>query len=148
LLGLAGTRGMAAACFLATMPHYAIQSPNPRASKAVVHVFEQILNTTVDMAELDSAIAESDRVLGEFEDRVNAAIQSLKRQFEERGGETEEEGEEPPEPHELMDRVEGLFEMVQRDKSKAPMLKEELDRWGLFSLYEDRFLDLFDKNKH
>ena len=148
LLGLAGTRGMAAACFLATMPHYAIQSPNPRASKAVVHVFEQILNTTVDMAEIDAAIAESDRVLGEFEERVNAAIQSLKRQFEERGGESEEEGEESPEPHEVMDRIEGLFEMVQHDKAKAPMLKEELDRWGLFSLYEDRFLDLFDKNKH
>ncbi len=149
LLGLAGTRGMAAACFLATMPHYAIQTPNPRASKAIVHVLERILNTTVDMAEIDSTIAESDKVLGEFEERVNAAIQSLKRQFEERGVESddESEGEDVPEPHQVMDRIEGLFAMVERDKSKAPMLKEELDRWGLFSLYEDRFLDLFDKKR-
>jgi hypothetical protein len=146
LLGLAGSRDLPAACFLATMPHYAVQTPNPKASKAVIQVFERILNTSVDMVEIDVAIAEADRVLGEFESRVNEAIQALRQQAE-RGESRQESEEQQPEPHELMDRVERLFEQVGRDRSKAGMLKEELDRWGLFHLYEDRFLDLFDKNR-
>ena len=146
LLGLAGSRGLPAACFLATMPHYAVQTPNPKASKAVVHVLERVINTSVDMAEFDAAIAESDRVLGEFENRVNEAIQALKRQAE-RGAPEEETEEQQPEPHEIMDRVERLFELVQHDRSKASLLKEELDRWGLFHLYEDRFLDMFGKKE-
>lgn len=144
LLGLAGSRGLPAACFLATMPHYAVQTPYPKASKAVVQVIQRLLNTSVDMTEIDTAIGESDRVLSEFESRVNEALQALKRQFEGQGEEQPEE-EETPEPHEVMERIERMFEMVQRDKSKAPALKAELDRLGLFHLYEDRFLDLFDK---
>lgn len=145
LLGLAGSRNLPAACFLATMPHYAVQTPNPKASRAVVQVFERILNTSVNMAEIDEAIAETDRVLGEFESRVNAAIEAFKQQAEQ--SESREDEERRPEPHEIMDRIERLFETVQRDRSKAGLLKEELDRWGLFNLYEDRFLDLFDKNR-
>lgn len=39
--------------------------------------------------------------------------------------------------------IEELFNQVRRDRSKAGELKMELDRWGLFSEYEDRFYDLF-----
>jgi predicted ATP-grasp superfamily ATP-dependent carboligase len=158
LLGLARQRGLSAACFLATMPQYAIESPNPRASKAVVHVFERILNTTVDMAELDGAIRESEKMLGEFEDRVSEAVRSLRSSVEhdepdeesepdEQEPERGPEREERPEPHVLMERIERLFEAAQSDRSQAMRLKRELDRWGLFGLYEDRFLDLFERRK-
>lgn len=146
LLGLAGSRGLPAACFLATMPHYAVQTPNPKSSKAVLRVFERLLGTDVDMRDIDDAIAETDRLLGEFEARVNAALQAMKQQAE--TGEDEAPREEDnPEPHEVMDRIEQLFDEVGRDRSKAGLLKEQLDRWGLFKLYEDRFLDIFDKNQ-
>ncbi len=36
-----------------------------------------------------------------------------------------------------------LFEQAQQDRSKAYELKRELDRLGVFTEYEDRFLDLF-----
>ena len=147
LLGLAGSRGLPAACFLATMPHYAVQTPNPKSSKAVLRVFEHLLGTTVDMHDIDDAISETDRLLGEFETRVNAALQAMKQQAE-AGDEESAREEENPEPHEVMDRIEELFEEVGRDRSKAGMLKERLDRWGLFKLYEDRFLDIFDKNQN
>ncbi len=146
LLGLAGTRGLPAACFLATMPHYAVQTPNPKASKAIVHVFEQILNVTVDMTEINEAIKRTDRLLGEFESRVNAALQNLKQQAA--AGDEQAEAEEQPEPHEIMAHIEKLFEVAEHDRSKAGLLKQELDHWGLFKLYEDRFLDLFDKKKN
>ena len=50
-------------------------------------------------------------------------------------------------PPDLLQRVEKLFEEASGDREKAVLLKQELDRWGLFHLYEDRFLDLFDKQR-
>jgi hypothetical protein len=46
-------------------------------------------------------------------------------------------------PAEARTRIEELFRMVARGECDPGELKEELDRWGLFSEYEDRFLSLF-----
>ena len=43
----------------------------------------------------------------------------------------------------MRERIELLFDTAMQDISRAADLKNELDRWGLFSEYEDRFLDLF-----
>jgi hypothetical protein len=147
LLGLAHQRHMAAACFLATMPQYAVETPNPKASKAIIQVFQRILNKTIDPGEIDVAIAEVDRVLREFETRVTAAIQELKQRAEELADVTDQDKdpEARPEPQEVMERIEQLFEEAHRDRSKAVILKQELDRWELFNMFEDRFLDLFGK---
>jgi proteasome assembly chaperone (PAC2) family protein len=40
-------------------------------------------------------------------------------------------------------RIEQLFEEARAEPRRALALKEELDRLGVFKLYEDRFLDLF-----
>jgi len=150
LLGLAAQRGMPAACLLATMPHYAIEAPNPKASRALIQVFQRILNTSVDMAEIDDAVRSADRMFKDFESKVNEAIQQLKQNLgartEGQGGEGQEP-EDRPEPHDLMERVEKLFEEARGDREKAVLLKQELDHWGLFHLYEDRFLDLFEKQR-
>jgi hypothetical protein len=63
----------------------------------------------------------------------------------------EEETEFTPQPEEPRispadeRRIERLFEAARQDRSKAYELKGELDRLGVFDLYEDRFLDLFKK---
>jgi len=148
LLGLAGQRGMPAACLLATMPHYAIEAPNPKASRALIQVFQRILNTSVDMNEIDDAVHQADKMFKDFEAKVNEAIQQLKENLGARPEGQQAEGEQPedrPEPQHLMERVEKLFEEAGGDREKAVLLKQELDRWGLFHLYEDRFLDLFEK---
>ncbi|MDY6833665.1 MAG: hypothetical protein SVY53_02545 [Chloroflexota bacterium] len=41
--------------------------------------------------------------------------------------------------------IENLFKQAEVDVSRATELKQELDRWGFFYEYEDRFLDLFRK---
>lgn len=43
-------------------------------------------------------------------------------------------------------RIEGLFEMVAKGDLEPAVLKTELDRWGVFEEYQDRFLKMF-KNK-
>ena len=42
-------------------------------------------------------------------------------------------------------KIEELFRKAYRGECEPGLLKEELDRWGLFSDYEDRFLSLFRK---
>jgi hypothetical protein len=42
-------------------------------------------------------------------------------------------------------RIEELFRQVSRGETAPEVLKEELDRWGLFDEYEDRFLNIFRK---
>ena len=46
-------------------------------------------------------------------------------------------------PREARQRIESLFELVKRGEIEPYELKRELDRWGLFPEYEDRFLRLF-----
>ncbi|MBI4974838.1 MAG: hypothetical protein HZC19_03435 [Candidatus Omnitrophica bacterium] len=46
-----------------------------------------------------------------------------------------------------MEKIEKLFLEAKQDKKKASVLKRELDRWDLYKLYEDRFLDLFKENQ-
>jgi hypothetical protein len=50
-------------------------------------------------------------------------------------------------PPYIVDKIEKLFTEAAEDKSKAILLKGELDRWDLYMLYEDRFLDLFRKEQ-
>jgi len=46
-------------------------------------------------------------------------------------------------PQDARNYIEDLFEQVRTDLSRAPYLVNELNRWDLFSEYEDRFLALF-----
>lgn len=44
-------------------------------------------------------------------------------------------------------RIEDLFHQVSAGESEPGVLKAELDRWGLFPEYEDRFFSLFKKGR-
>lgn len=44
-------------------------------------------------------------------------------------------------------RIDELFRRVSRGESEPHQLKEELDRWGLFEEYEDRFFAIFKKER-
>jgi hypothetical protein len=48
-------------------------------------------------------------------------------------------------PQGARDYIEELFEQAGRDLSRAPELVVELNRWGLFSEYQDRFFALFKR---
>lgn len=44
-------------------------------------------------------------------------------------------------------RIEAMFSAVKRGELNPSELKAELDRWGVFREYEDRFLDLFRRRR-
>lgn len=46
-------------------------------------------------------------------------------------------------PRQARFALEQLFREASAERSKVPLLEAELRRWGVFSEYQDRFLDLF-----
>ena len=141
LLGLANERGIEAACLLATLPHYAIGVPNPKSSRAIVGMFSNIFNISIDMTVLNESVNEMNSRLSIIEERIRDVFSSQEENEEEDIPETPSKRV----PDKIIEKIERLFEEVKADRSKAPVLKKELDRWNLYELYEDRFLDIFRK---
>lgn len=141
MLGFAAKKGIDAICLLATMPHYAISLPNPKASSAIIEALNRLLNISIDVRELSGYIKDMEERMAAIEDKVKDVIA------------IEEEPRESHPHHEkkipgyIMERIERLFVEAKEDRNKASSLKSELDRWDLYSLYEDRFLDLFKENQ-
>ena len=44
-------------------------------------------------------------------------------------------------------RIEELFKLAQKGELEPRELKDELDRWGLFGEYEDRFFSIFQRGR-
>ena len=139
LLGVAASRGLDAACLLATMPSYAANMPYPKASLEVVKVFSKMFSLDLDLGEITSSASEMDQQLAAIEERIKQLFPAEKEQDEEMSQIDEEKV-----PHYIMEKIEKLFKKAEKDRSAAQELKKELDKWNLFELYEDRFLDLFE----
>jgi uncharacterized protein len=147
LLGVAADAGMRGGCLLGEMPHVFSQFPFPQASLAVLNSFRTLSKIEIDLSELAQQAEAMGHKLGEILSQLEHTIE------EQQGPEGEEEEsfnlqptEEPRLAPEDERRIEQLFEQARQDRSKAYELKGQLDRLGVFDLYEDRFLDLFKKS--
>ena len=140
LLGFAAKKNIEALCLLSTMPQYAISLPNPKASGAIIETLCRMLGIRINLNELNDYVKDMEERMAIIEDRVKDVFA------------VEEEAPESH-PHEkkipgyIMEKIERLFIEAGQDKTKASVLKKELDRWDLYKLYEDRFLDLFKNNQ-
>jgi uncharacterized protein len=149
LLGAAGEAGLRGSCLLGELPHIFAQFPYPKASLAILEMFKLLAGIDLDLTELAEQADAADRQLQELLDR--ARDENDDEDDEPNGDEPDDlrpEGaaaEVRPDPADVK-RIEDLFELAAKDRSKAFELKRELDRLGLFKEYEDRFLDLFRKS--
>jgi proteasome assembly chaperone (PAC2) family protein len=150
LLGAAAEAGLRGACLLGEMPQVFAQLPFPKASLAVLEVFAAASGAVVDLKELRGQSAAVEVRLAELLARVEEA--SGETLGEEQAAEDEFEPERPEPSHVEptistadKSRIESLFLEAASDRAKAFELKGELDRLGVFSDYEDRFLDLFKR---
>jgi len=147
LLGIAASHGMRGGCLLGEMPHVFSQFPFPKASLAVLETFTLMAGITIDLSELREQARNVEQGLEKFlhhlEDASNpgAAIDL------------------PPAVADAADpalietarkltardrkRLDDMFAIAGKDRSRAYELKRELDRLKVFQEYEDRFLDLF-----
>lgn len=141
VLGFAERAGIDAACFLATMPQYAISLPNPKAASSIIEVLQRILGFRLDFKELNEYIKDMDEKMAVIEDKVKDVLTIEAKEAESPKLHTPEKKIPPY----ITKKIEVLFKEAAVDKTKAISLKEELDRWDLYKAYEDRFLDLFRK---
>ncbi len=141
LLGCAEERGMEAVCLLATLPNYAINFPNPKASRAIVKVLEKILDVRIDTRELSLAVEEMEGKMALIEEKIKTVFPVAAKET----GLVNLKEEKVTDY--VMEKIGKLFQEAKVDREKACLLKEELDRWDLYKLYEDKFLDLFRENQ-
>jgi predicted ATP-grasp superfamily ATP-dependent carboligase len=152
MLGFAGARGIDAVCLLATIPAYASGLTYPRAALEIVKILSSISGYSIDVAEIEHEIETSDPMFADIEDKLKEFFStgSLDMSEDFTGSETEvpqQEVKKDDVPKYVMDRIEQMFKNAKKNHSKAPELKNELDKWGLYKFYEDRFLDLFENNE-
>lgn len=140
ILGFAKERGIDAACLLATMPQYAISLPNPKATRAIIELLQKLAHFKVNLDEMGEYVKDMDEKMALIEDKVKDVFTIEK-------DEPEKPSTDKEVPSYIMDKIEKLFNEAGLDRSKAITLKKELDRWDLYKLYEDRFLDLFKENQ-
>ena len=149
LLAAAAELGIGAVCLLGELPFFAVAVPNPRASLAVIEIFSQLSGVHVEVSELEEQSRTVDRRLQKiFENMPQVEIDLDDdegpnfSEFEASFADPEvEEGTRLSPAHQQ--RLEKLFEEAAKDRHQAFALKAELDKLGVFELYEDRFLDLF-----
>lgn len=140
LLGFAAEKGIDAVCLLATIPQYAISIPNPKASLSVISFLSKVVKFDIDLLEMGNFIREMDEKMALIEERV-------KDVFPMGEAKPADKFQEKKIPGYVMERIEKMFQEAKADKKKAVELKRELDRWDLYKVYEDRFLDLFKDNQ-
>lgn len=135
ILGYAQRLNIEAFCLLSTMPIYATHFPNPRAWKTLVEVFERLLGVRISYEELNLLIDEIDHKMEQIEEKFKEIF----------GMKEESELGEERISERVIQKIERLFMEAKHNRAKAIELKKELDKWGLFEMYEDRFLDLFKR---
>jgi proteasome assembly chaperone (PAC2) family protein len=153
LLGVAAETGLRGGCLLGEIPHIFAQFPFPQGSLAVLNAFRRLTQIEIDLSELAQQAEAMAHQLGEVLNQVEHAIEKSQEEGAEDEDEDEEEGPsfgEPPAEEPRINaqdeqRVEQLFDQARQDRKKAYELKGQLDKLGVFDLYEDRFLDLFKK---
>jgi hypothetical protein len=143
LLGVAASRRIEAGCLLGTIPSYAMNFAYPKASLELIRTIGQIQSFSIDTAELNDGVEEMDQQLAMIEERIREFFPSVNKEDDEEISSIDEEKI----PHYVMEKIERLFLEAKKDRAQASELKKELDRWNIFELYEDRFLDLFEDDK-
>ena len=154
LLAAGAERNLEGICLLGELPFFAIHVPNPRTSQVVLDVFGQLAKIDLDLSPMEQQAETVERQLLELMDKLGQETHGVDSDEDFMIPEfaNQDENETPIQDQKKNEldsksrrRIEGLFAKASQDRAKALELKQELDRLGVFSRYEDRFLDLFKR---
>lgn len=145
LVSVAAEMGIRGMVLLGEIPFFTAQIEYPKASVEIVSTMARILSQDIDMVDLELYASKKDK-------EIAPLAQLLTKENEPAPPSDAHEKVVPdseakiPESVRLI--VEKMFRQAEYDDTyKSKMrLKEELDKWGLFDEYLDRFLDLFKKS--
>lgn len=150
LISIGGEMGMNGVCLLGEIPFYTAQLEYPRAALKVLQVLVKFLGVDVDTVDLQLYISQKEKEIAPVASMLMKGGGSGKREEEDAEDEKEKEILNVKEkvPKTVLIKIEKLFRQAEIDQTyKSKMiLKEELDKWGIFDDFLDRFLDLFKKS--
>jgi len=142
LIGVAAEMGMKGVCLLGEIPFFTAQIEFPKASLRILDVLTKFLGVKIDTVDLELYANQKEKEI----EPLAALLTKEQQESDASHGEIVPEHEEKV-PRSVRLKIEKLFRQAEFDRAyKSKMrLKEELDKWGLFDEYLDRFLDLFKK---
>ena len=144
LVSVAREKEIEGVCLLGEIPFFTVQIEYPKASLRILEVLSRMLGIHVDLVDLELYAEEKEK-------DIEPLAHLLSRERPEPEQSEISSSMLPPVeekvPRSVKSRIEKLFKQAEFDRTyKSKMrLKEELDHWGVFADYEDRFLDLFKK---
>ncbi len=147
LISVAGEMGLKGICLLGEIPFFTAQLEYPRASLMVMEILSKLININIDLVDLEL-------LANQKEKEIEPLATLLTKDRSISSGISSSDSQIIPEPESKVPKsaqlkIEKLFRQAEFDRTyKNKMkLKEELDKWGLFDDYLDRFLDLFKKDR-
>jgi hypothetical protein len=141
MLGFAAKSGIDAVCLLSTIPSYAGSLTYPKGATSVVGAIGELTGAQICMDELDAHARSVEPMFDHIEGKLRDFYAGADTHSTEENAVERVDHQEVPKY--IMERIERLFESAATDRAKAGELKNELDKWNLYELYENRFLDLF-----
>ncbi|MCS7231042.1 MAG: PAC2 family protein [Elusimicrobiota bacterium] len=166
LLALAKESNINGICIFCEIPFYTTEMVNPQAAFSILKVLKDIFLFEVDFTKLYEDIKIFDEKIKNILTDINKKTQRFFKQLnmdtkqnflkrkqnltEETSGITFEELKKQIKfslPQSAKNRINELFKLASENIKYAKQLKEELDKWGVYKEYEDKFLLLFLKNK-
>jgi proteasome assembly chaperone (PAC2) family protein len=145
LISAARSMGLDGICLLGEIPFFTAQIEFPKAAVKVLEILTKLLSVKIDMLDLELYAAKKEKEIAPLAAILTkGTTESTKEPTEEESAVPEQEKDIP---RTVRVKIEKLFRDAETEGSyKVKMqLKEELDKWGLFDEYQDRFLDLFRK---
>jgi proteasome assembly chaperone (PAC2) family protein len=145
LVSVAAEKQMQGVCLLGEIPFFTAQIEYPKASLAILEVLKKILKIKLDLVDLELYVNQKEKEIAPLANLLTKENPETETPERETG--IPSQGSQIPKSVRL--KIEKMFRQAEFDKTyKSKMqLKEELDSWGLFNEYLDRFLDLFKKGK-
>ncbi len=155
-------------CIIGEIPFYTIDMINPRVCYKILYFLKETFLFNISFEKIQQDIISMDeRIKSTFID-LNEKAQMLLSQLQDSNKDnkknlyykaktTNDSSELTFEelkkkikfslPESAKNKINELFKLSSEDISYAKQLKEELDKWGVYKEYEDRFLSLFIKKK-
>lgn len=153
-------------CIFSEIPFYTAEMSNPQAALSVIKVLKNVFSFNIDFIKIYEDIKifdekiknmfkDIERKTQKFFKQLSAEQQSIeknKKRIEQENisGITFEELKKQLKfslPQSAKNKINELFKLASENIEYAKQLKEELDKWGVYKEYEDKFLFLFLKNK-
>jgi predicted ATP-grasp superfamily ATP-dependent carboligase len=134
--------GIPSVCLISEIPTWGIQMPNPKTSKALAMTLAGLLGMKFTLLHLEPQIIAIEECMVEMRGTADYQLKGMLEHeiFEPHVSSSAEKNLLTKQD---VERLDSLFTEATIDRARTMALKVELDRLGVFSDYEDRFLDLF-----